>query len=304
MINLWAFIIFNIFIIFLLAIDLFYHRISHKIALKEALITSGLWIGLALLFNLGVYFVQGKENALNFLAGYLIEKSLSVDNLFVFLVIFKYFNTPKEYTHKILFWGILGAIIMRAIFIFIGIALVQRFEWILYVFGVFLIYTGFKMAFHQVEDIHPENNFLLKLFKKFMPISKNYVKDHFFIKENGIWMATPLFIVLLTVESTDILFAIDSIPAVMAITLDPFIIYSSNIFAILGLRSLYFALSSMMDVFHYLHYGLAAILTFVGIKMMLSHFYDIPIILALGFIILTLLISILFSIIYPEHKKS
>jgi tellurite resistance protein TerC len=286
----------------MLALDLFiFHRKSHKIEIKEALISSAIWIGIALIFNIGLYYFQGKDAALKFLTGYLIEKSLSIDNLFVFLMIFKYFNTPPQYIHKILFWGILGAIIMRALFILLGITLVSAFHWILYIFGAFLVFTGIKMALHKAEEVHPEKNILLRLFKKLMPVTSNYHGNSFFIKENDLWMATPLFVTLLAVESTDILFAVDSIPAIMAITLDPFIIYSSNIFAILGLRALFFALAGMMDLFHFLHYGLALILVFVGTKMLISDFIKIPIGLALGFIATILFLSVIVSLIYPKH---
>lgn len=300
---LWVWIAFNAAIILLLCIDLFMlHKKDQEVSLKDALITSSLWILLALIFNYGIYLFRGKEDALNFLAGYLIEKSLSVDNLFIFILIFKYFHTPKKYQHKVLFWGILGAILMRALFIVFGVSLVHTFHWVLYIFGAFLIYTGIKMSFPQSEEIHPENNPLLNYIKKWMPVTHEYHGNKFFIKkEGGLW-ATPLFFALLTIESTDLIFAIDSIPAVMAITLNPFIIYTSNIFAILGLRSLYFALARFMNLFHYLHYGLAAILIFVGLKMLCEPFIQTPIYVSLLFIIIALGISVVTSILFPLKK--
>lgn len=294
---------FNLFIVIMIILDLFVlHRTAKAIGIKSALVTSAIWIGIALLFNLGIYHFAGKEAALNFLAGYLIEKALSIDNLFVFVMLFKYFSTPTEYQYKVLFWGILGAIIMRAAMIFGGIALVNTFDWILYIFGFFLIYTGIRMAIHKSEEIHPEKNLILLLLKKWMPIAHNYFKDNFFVKLDQKWHATPLFVVLMMVETTDLIFALDSIPAVMAITLDPFIIYTSNIFAILGLRSLYFALSNLISMFHLLNYGLAAILTFVGIKMLLGNYYHIPIGYALGFIAVAIAGSIIASILIPDKK--
>lgn len=301
--EIWLWIAFNFFVITALFLDLYYfNRTAHTINIKEALITSGIWISIALIFNVGIFIFRGNEAGLNFLAGYLIEKSLSVDNLFVFLVLFKYFQTPSKYLHKVLFWGILGAIVMRAAFIFLGIAVINSFHWILYLFGGFLIFAGFKMIFQEDEEVHPENNLVLKIFKKFMPTTHQYYGDKFFVKLQNIWYATPLFIALLAVETSDLLFAVDSIPAVMAITLDPFIIYTSNIFAILGLRALFFALSGIMDLFHFLHYGLAAILIFVGIKMLANEFIKIPMFYTLAFIILTLLTSIALSLIFIKKK--
>lgn len=300
---LWIWITFNISIIFLLFIDLFVlHRKQKEVSLKAALLTSLMWIALALLFNFGLYVFRGKEAALNFFTGYLIEKSLSVDNLFIFILIFNYFHTPKEYQHKVLFWGILGAIIMRTIFIVFGVSLVNTFHWVLYLFGAFLIYTGIKMALPQSEEIRPEKNPLLHLVKKWIPVTHDYHEDHFFIKKDGQWLATPLFFALLSIESIDVIFALDSIPAIMAITLNPFIIYTSNIFAILGLRSLYFALAGLMPLFHYLHYGLAAILTFIGIKMLIESYIEIPISISLAFIALALSIAIGASVIFPNKK--
>lgn len=301
---LWVWIGFNVFVLMMIILDLFVlHRDAKIISIKKALATSTLWIGLAMVFNYGIFLYRGQEVALNFLAGYLIEESLSVDNLFVFVLIFKYFHTPREYQHKVLFWGILGAVIMRASFIVFGLELIKNFHWILYIFGVFLIYTGIKMALPKNEEIHPENNLILKFFKKWMPVTPEYRGNHFFIKQEGRWWGTPLFIVLLSVESTDLIFAIDSIPAVMAITRDPFIVYTSNIFAILGLRSIYFALSEMMSLFHYLHYSLAAILAFVGFKMLMEPFLEISIAITLGFIVIALALAIFASLLFPNKNS-
>lgn len=298
-----AWIIFNFIILILLIVDLFVlHSKDKVISVKNALLTSAVWIGLALLFNVGIYFYAGKEPALNFLAGYLIEESLSIDNLFVFLMLFKYFHTPVEYQYKVLFWGILGAILMRGIMIFGGIALINNFHWMIYIFGAFLVYTGIKMAFPKSEEIHPENNPALILLNKFFPITKTYDNGHFFTKFQQKWHATPLFAVLLAVETTDLIFALDSIPAIVSITKDPFIIYTSNIFAILGLRSLFFALSSWLSLFHFLNYGLAVILTFAGLKMLVGHFIEIPIRITLGVIILSITCAIVASKLFPQDK--
>jgi tellurite resistance protein TerC len=298
---LWV--VFNIFVLGMLALDLgVFHRKAHTIKIKEALAWSGVWIFLALLFNLGIYFWRGQESALEFLTGYLIEKSLSVDNIFVFLLIFSYFHVPPLYQHKVLFWGILGALIMRAIFIAAGVTLIQKFHWIIYLFGALLIVTGIKLALEKEKEIHPERNPALRLFRRLMPVTEEYEKARFFVKRNGRYLATPLFVVLLVVETTDVIFAVDSIPAILAITLDPFIVYTSNVFAILGLRALYFALAGMMELFHYLHYGLSAILTFVGIKMLLTYIYKIPISVALGVIAGILIVSIVSSVMFPKRK--
>jgi tellurite resistance protein TerC len=295
---------FNIFVLAMLALDLgIFHRRAHIVGIKEALIWSAIWIILALTFNLGIYFWRGPETALEFLTGYLIEKSLSVDNLFVFLMIFSYFNVDSLYQHKVLFWGILGALITRAIFIATGITLIQNFHWVIYVFGAFLILTGIRMAIRKEKKIHPERNPLLKLFHRFMPVTEEYEGEKFFLKRGGRYFATPLFIVLLIVETTDIIFAADSIPAILAITLDPFIVYTSNVFAILGLRALYFALAGMMRLFHHLHYGLSAILIFVGTKMILADIYKIRVSIALSLIAVILLISIIASMIHPQKEK-
>ena len=249
------------------------------------------WISLALLFNAAVYVYMGPEAALNFLAGYLIEKALSIDNLFMFIVIFKLFDTPKAYQHKVLYWGVVGAIAMRILFIMAGIALFQMFDWVSYIFGLFLLYAAFKLLTQTEKKFDPEANLLIRMFKKCIPITSGYVSDHYFAKIGGVWHATLLLIVLLCVETTDFVFALDSIPAIFAITRDPLIVISSNIFAILGLRSLYFLLENLLTYFSLLHYGLAAILAFVGGKMLLEPYYHIPVGLSLGVIFLILALT-------------
>jgi tellurite resistance protein TerC len=299
----WMWVAFNVFVLMMLAVDLgVVHRRAHTVRLKEALVWSGIWIALALLFALGVYFWYGPQPALEFLAGYLIEKSLSVDNIFVFVLIFAYFKVPALYQHKVLFWGILGALVMRAIFIFAGIALLQRLHWIIYVFGALLIVTGIKMAMEKDKEIHPDKNPVLRLFRRLVPVTEDYHADHFFVRRFGHYAATPLFVVLLVVETTDIIFAVDSIPAILAITVDPFLVYTSNVFAILGLRALYFALAGVMQLFHYLHYGLSAILVFVGAKMLLADVYKLPVGVALGVIAGILLIAVIASVIRPHQR--
>jgi tellurite resistance protein TerC len=298
-------VLFNVGIIGLLALDLgVFHKKSHSVSIKEALGWSAVWITLALLFNGGLWIVEGKAVALEFLAGYLIEKSLSVDNLFVILLIFSYFRVPAAYQHKILFWGILGALIMRGILIIVGSALLAQFHWIIYIFGAFLVFTGIRMFFQDEDpDIHPEKNLFVRLFKKMYPVTHEYHGDKFFIVQNGVKFATPLIIVLIVVEMTDLVFAVDSIPAIFAVTRDPFIVYTSNVFAILGLRSLYFALAGIMDMFHYLKYGLAIVLGFVGAKMLLSELYPIPIGIALAVIAGILTISVVLSLIYAKEHE-
>jgi tellurite resistance protein TerC len=300
-------VIFNAFVLALLLLDMgVFHKNATVIRVKEALLWSLFWVGLALCFNGLVYFWRGETAALHFLTGYLVEKALSVDNVFVFAVIFTYFKVPPQFQYRVLFYGILGALIMRAIFIFAGIALLERFAWMMYVFGGFLILTGIKMAFKKEDDeIHPENNFLVRIFKKFFRVTSEIRSQHFFIRQDGKLWATPLFIVLLVIETTDLIFAVDSIPAILAITQDSFIVYTSNVFAILGLRALYFALAGMMDKFPYLHYGLAAILAFIGCKMVLSKFYHLPTPVSLGMIVSILTISVLASLCFPpkDTKK-
>jgi tellurite resistance protein TerC len=303
--QIWIWITFNIFVIAMLIIDLkVFHREAHEISVKEALLWSAFWIGLALTFNVALYFWRGPEAALHFLTGYLIEKSLSMDNLFVFLMIFAYFGVAPRYQHKVLFWGILGALIMRGLFIFAGVTLIEKFHWVIYVFGVVLIYSGLKLAFQKDEGIEPEKNPVLKLFRRFVPITEGYVEDKFFVRQAGRLLATPMFVVLLVIETTDVVFAVDSVPAVLAITLDPFIVYTSNVFAILGLRALYFALAGIMRMFYYLHYGLSLILVFVGFKMVLSDIIHLPAGVALGVVAGILIISIAASIIWPPKEET
>jgi len=294
---------FNVFVLVMLAVDLgVLHRRAHEVTLKEALVWTGIWIALALLFALGVYSWYGPQPALEFLTGYLIEKSLSVDNIFVFVLIFSYFKVPARYQHTVLFWGILGALVMRALFIFAGIALLQRLHWIIYVFGALLILTGIKMATEKDKEIHPDKNPVLKLFRRLVPVTEDYHADRFLVKQVGHYAATPLFIVLLVVETTDIIFAVDSIPAILGITMDPFIVYTSNVFAILGLRALYFALAGVMRLFHHLHYGLSAILVFVGAKMLLADVYKLPVGVTLGVIAGILLLAVIASVIRPHQR--
>jgi tellurite resistance protein TerC len=293
-------IIFAVIILSFLALDLgVFNRKAHAISLKEALLWTAFWAALALLFCTGIYFFYGHQKAMEFLAGYLIEESLSVDNLFVFLLLFRYFGVPHEYEHKALFWGILLALITRGIFIFAGVALITTFHWVIYIFGVFLVFTGIKMAISKETEVHPEKNIAIKALHFFIPVAKEYAGDKFIIRKEGKRYATPLLAILLTLETTDIIFAVDSIPAVLAITTDPFIVYTSNVFAILGLRSLFFAISGLMKLFHYLHYGLAVILSFVGIKMLIADFYKINVGASLAVIAAVLALSIIASLIWP-----
>jgi TerC family integral membrane protein len=297
-------IIFNLFVLAMLALDLgVFHRTAHVIHVREALAWCALWVTLALLFNLGIFLRLGSEPALEFLTGYLLEYSLSVDNIFVFLMILTYFRVPYLHQHKVLFWGILGALIMRALFILTGITLIQKFHWIMYIMGGFLVLTGIKMALQKDAEINPERNPVLKLFRRVMPVTESYEDGRFFLRRGGRLFATPLFIVVLVVETTDVIFAVDSIPAILAITLDPFIVYASNVFAIMGLRALYFALAGIMQLFHYLPYGLSFILVFVGIKMLLVDIYKIPIGMALGTVAAVLAISVITSIVFPPKPQ-
>jgi tellurite resistance protein TerC len=301
----WLWTGFNLFVLAMLAIDLgVFHRKAHVVSLRESLSWSGVWVALALLFNLGVWHFAGSTKALEFFTGYLIEKSLSIDNVFVFALLFGYFAVPPLHQHKVLFWGILGALVMRAIMIVAGAALITQFSWIIYLFGAFLVLTGLKMIFKREEEIHPERNPLVRLFKRFIPVTSDYRGDRFFVRENGVLFATPLFVVLLLVEFTDLIFAVDSIPAIFAVTTDPFIVYTSNVFAILGLRSLYFALAGVMDKFHYLKVGLGVVLTFVGIKMLLVHTaYKIDTLVSLAVIVLILTASVFASLRWPKAPK-
>jgi tellurite resistance protein TerC len=268
---------FNLFILVMLALDLgVFHRTAHEVSFKEAATWSAVWVALALAFNVGVWQFMGAEKGTQFLTGYLIEKSLSVDNIFVFALIFSYFAVPALYQHRVLFWGILGALVLRAIFIAAGAALIARFHWVVYVFGAFLVLTGLKMALAPSKGLEPGKNPVLRLVRRLMPVTERYHGQRFFVREGGALAATPLFLVLVLVETTDLIFAVDSIPAIFAITTDPFLVYTSNVFAILGLRSLYFLLAGVMHKFEYLKLGLAAVLVFVGTKMALVDVYKIP----------------------------
>ncbi|HMB82825.1 MAG TPA: TerC family protein [Terriglobales bacterium] len=295
-------ILFNLFVVAMLALDLgVLSRPSHRASFREALGWSGVWIALAAAFAVLVFFWHGRAQSLQFVTGYVIELSLSVDNLFVFLVIFRYFKVPDRYQHKVLFWGILGALLMRGVFIVAGVGLIGRFSWITYAFGALLVYSGVKLLRQGETEIHPEKNPVLRLFRRAFPVTKEYVGGQFFTRRNGLY-ATPLFVVLLVVETSDILFAVDSIPAVLAITLNAFIVYTSNVFAILGLRSMYFALAGMMDLFHYLHYGLSVVLIFIGLKMLGSHYVYLPTGWALAVVLFVLGASILASLLNPQEK--
>jgi tellurite resistance protein TerC len=296
---------FHLFIFLMLALDLgVFHKHTHKVPVKEAVVWSAVWISLAVLFNLFVFFEFGKTKALEFFTGYVIEYSLSVDNIFVFILIFSYFAVKEQYQHKILFYGILGALIMRGIFIFAGVTLINRFHWIVIIFGGFLLFTGIRMLFHEETEVDPEKNVVVKFFRRFLPVTHSLQGDKLIIRQNRRLYATPLLLVLLIVESSDLIFAADSIPAILAISKHTFIVYTSNIFAILGLRSLYFAIAAIMGFFRYLKVGLAFVLTFVGLKMLASYFhYEIPIITSLGIIISILLASILASVFIKKEEK-
>jgi tellurite resistance protein TerC len=297
-------VIFNAFVLIMLALDLgVFHRKSHEISVKEALTWTFVWVFLALIFNTILYFWRGQQQAFEFFTGYLVEKALSVDNIFVFIMIFTYFQVPTKYQHKILFWGIIGALIMRVIFIFAGVALLERFHVTIYIFGALLIFTGIKMFNHNNSKIDPDKNPVLKVFKKIMPVTQTLQEDKFFAKIDGKRYATPLFLVLILIETTDLIFAVDSIPAILAITQDKFIVYTSNVFAILGLRSLYFALAGIIHRFWLLSYGLAIVLVFVGAKMMLVDVYKIPIELSL-LVIATIIASSIFLSLKIKNKKS
>src|SRR5215216_7001743 len=314
--SIWMWVGFNVFVLALLALDLgVFHRKAHAVSVREATIWSIVWITLSMLFNLAIYFFWEKvapassysnsDAALAFFTGYLIEKSLSVDNIFVFVLIFSYFSVPAKYQHRVLFWGILGALVMRASLILVGAALIKEFHWIIWIFGAFLIFTGIRMAFHKDEELHPEDNPLVKGLKRFMPVTESYRGASFFVREAGKLMATPLLLVLLIVESTDLVFAVDSIPAIFAVTEDPFIVYTSNVFAILGLRSLYFLLAGVMHKFYYLKLGLSAVLTFVGVKMLMPDLselvtgvaYKIPTSFSLGVVAAILAVAVAASLL-------
>jgi tellurite resistance protein TerC len=295
-------ILFNIFVVAMLALDLgVFHRRAKSLTLRQALTWSAVWILLAGAFALLLYFLQGRRAALDFSTGYVIELSLSADNLFIFLLIFSYFRLPEPQQYRVLFWGIIGAIVMRAGFIFAGVGLIHKFHWIIYIFGLFLVYTGVRLLFQRGAKVEPEKNPLLRALRRVLPVTEDYVEGRFFVRRDRLY-ATPLLLVLLVVETTDLAFAVDSIPAVLSITLDTFIVYTSNIFAILGLRSLFFALSSLLEIFHYLHYGISCVLVFVGIKMLTSHYYPIRTEISLAIIGGILLVTILASVLHRRES--
>lgn len=303
--QLWLWLGFNVFVLAMLAVDLgVFHRRAHEVSLKEAAAWSAVWISLALFFAYGIYHFRGPQAGLEFLTGYLIEKALSVDNIFVFVLVFSYFNVPSRYQHRVLFWGILGALVMRGTMIAAGAALIDQFHWVIYVFGGFLIVTGIRMATHPMHAIAPEANPIIRLVRRLVPVTDQYHGQSFFIHERmGSRLrrvATPLFVVLVLVETTDLIFALDSIPAIFAVTTDPFLVYTSNVFAILGLRALYFLLAGVIHRFHYLRLGLSAVLVFVGVKMVVADVYHVPIGLSLGIIALMLAVSVTASLLFPK----
>lgn len=300
----WLWIGFTLFVLAMLALDLgVFHRKAHIISIKEAVTWSVIWISLAMLFDAGIYFFGGPEPAEQFFTAYLIEKSLSIDNIFVFVLLFTSFNVPAVYHHRILFWGVLGALLMRGTMIALGVVLLETFHWIIYLFGAFLLFTGIRMAFHKEVKVHPERNLLLRLVRLIFPVTHDYEHDRFLVRRAGHLLVTPLLLVLLVVETTDMLFALDSIPAIFAITQNPFLIYTSNVFALLGLRSLYFVFAHVMGMFSYLKLGLAVVLTFVGVKMVLADIYHIPTVLSLVVTVVVLTASIAASIIQNRRRE-
>jgi tellurite resistance protein TerC len=297
--------IFTLFILAMLAIDLgIFNREAHVVKVREAVIWSIIWVALALIFNAGVWWYEGSTKALEFLTGYLIERALSFDNIFVFVIIFSYFAVPQRLHHRALFWGVLGALITRAIFIAAGTALITRFEWILYVFGAILVVSGWKMLRQKNVEVHPDRNLFIRLARTLFPVTQGYESGTFFSRVDGRFALTPLFLVLVTIETTDVVFAVDSIPAVFGVTQDPFIVYTSNIFAILGLRATYFLLAGVMDTFYYLSHALSAILIFIGLKMLVADFVHVPVLLSLLVVALMLAVSIIASIIHRRRARS
>ncbi len=302
--SLGVWIAFVLFILVVLFLDLgVFHKKSHTVGFKESIIWSCVWIALSMAFAVVIYFWHGKEDTMLFLTGYVIEKSLSVDNLFVFLLIFGYFKIPNDYQHKVLFYGILGALIMRAFFIWAGIAVLEKFSWVIYIFGAFLIVSGIKMLIPHKEEHDLEKSWVIIWTKKIFPTCPDFHGDKFFVRLDGKWMITPLFITLIFVEFSDVVFAVDSIPAIIGVTTDPFLVFSSNVFAILGLRSLYFALKGFADMFHYLKYGLAIILMFIGAKMLVAHWFHMPVAITMAVIFTVLLTSVVISIVSNNRKR-
>ncbi len=300
--TIWLWIGFNVFVLAMLACDLgVFHRKAHTVSIKEAAIWSVVWITLAMIFNAGVYFFGGPEPALQFFTGYLLEKSLSVDNIFVFVLLFTSFGVPAAYQHRVLFWGVLGALIMRGVLIGLGVVLLETFHWIIYLFGAFLIFTGLRMAFHKETELHLEQNLLLRLVRCVVPVTNDYERDRFMVRRAGQVLVTPLLLVLLVVETTDLIFAVDSIPAIFAVTQNPFIVYTSNVFAILGLRSLYFVFANVMGKFYYLKLGLAVVLSYVGVKMVLVDIYHIPTVPSLAVIAVVLAAAVVASIVRAQR---
>ena len=296
---------FTVFIIAMLALDLgVLHRTPHEVGVREALGWSLVWVALALAFAGGLYALAGQRFALQFVTGYLIEKALSVDNVFVFLVVFSFFKVPSALQHRVLFWGIFGALIMRAVFIIAGAALIERFEWIMYIFGALLVFTGFKMLTAGNEEVQPNELVAYRLFRRIVPSTDTYRDGNFFVRENGRLLATPLAAVLVVVESTDLMFAVDSIPAIFAVTRDPFLVYTSNVFAILGLRAMFFLLAGIMDKFAYLKVGLAIVLSYVGVKMLIIEYFHVPPGVSLGIVAGILAIAIAWSLIAPPKKAA
>ena len=303
-INIWFWVGFIAFVLAMLALDLgVFHRRPHEIRPKEAGIWTAVWVTLALIFAGGLFLYAGRHVALTFLTGYVIEEALSADNIFVMVLIFEYFRVPKVSQHRVLFYGIIGALVMRGLFIGVGAALVSRFHWVLYIFGAMLVVTGVRMAIKSDNDFNGEQNRVVRAIRRILPVSEEFHGAHFFVVDAGRRVATPLFLVLVLVEFTDLVFAIDSIPAIFGVTTEPFIVFTSNIFAVLGLRSLYFLLAAVVDRFHLLKYGLALILSFVGFKMLTEHFIEIDIALSLSIILGVLTLSILASLVWPERER-
>lgn len=301
--GIWSWVLFNAFVLGMLALDLgVFHRTPHKIQVREALTWTAVWISLACIFGFGIYLFEGHQLALEFFTGFVVEKSLSIDNIFVIFMIFAYFKVPARYQHEILFWGILGALVMRALFILGGIALIQQYHSVIYVLGAFLVFSGIKMALPKKEEITLDKNFVLRMLRTFLPVTEAHEDDKFFVRTRRTLAVTPLFVALVMVEATDIIFAVDSIPAILAISSHPFIVYTSNAFALLGMRSLFFAVSKLINLFRFMSFGLATILVFIGVKMLFTDVFTIPTIVAMSFVIGTLSLSVLASIIWPSNR--